>query len=256
MPDVETVVPAPGGAHLWCRAEGEGPAVLLIAGLGADHTVWDAVLPSLARARVIRYHQRGIGASSPLPAGFTTRDAARDAVAVLDGLGVERAHVYGHSLGGRIAQWVAADHPERVDRLVLGATTVGDRTGVPRPAAATAAFASGDPRAALELSFTPAHLAAHPELLEQTDFHAHSPEQFALQMAMSSAHDAAEALPLIAASTLVVHGTDDGITDARNAEILRAGVADSALLLLSGLRHQYLDESPAANATVAGFLLG
>ena len=54
----------------------------------------------------------------------------RDAVAVLDGLGVERAHVYGHSLGGRIAQWVAADHPERVDRLVLGATTVGDRTGV------------------------------------------------------------------------------------------------------------------------------
>lgn len=252
---------AADGAHLWHEvlepsSGGDAPVVVLLPGLGADHTVWDAVLPSLAGFRIVRLQHRGIGESSPAPEGWTTRDTAGDVVAVLDHLGLEQVAVYGHSLGGRIAQWVAADHPDRVTRLVLGASTVGDAHGVPRPAAATAAFASGDLRAALELSYTPAHLAAHPEIADRTAPANHDDAAFARQMAMSSAHDGADALPRITAPTLVVHGTDDGVTDARNAEILRAGIADSSLLLLSGLRHQYFEESPAANAMIAAFLRG
>ena len=62
-------------------------------------------------------------------AGYTTRAFARDAVAVLDAAGIDRAHVYGHSMGGRVAQWLAIDAPHRVGALVLGATTAGDSQG-------------------------------------------------------------------------------------------------------------------------------
>lgn len=114
-----------------------------------------------------------------------------------------------------------------VPRLVLGATTPGDAHGFPRPEAATT-----------------------------TENRAVSPEQGALQLAMSTAHDAGEALPRIRTRTLVVHGVDDRVTEVRNASILRDHIGDADLLLLAGARHAYPFERPDANAMIAAFLAG
>lgn len=139
-------------------------------------------------------------------------------------------------------------------KLILGATTPGDSHGVPRPPVAILAFETGDPQAALELVFTPEYLVAHPDAARQSENHAATPEQAALQLALSTAHDGWDALPRITAPTLVVHGIDDGVTDARNASILRDHIPNADLLLLSRARHGYLAERQDANAMVAAFL--
>lgn len=99
---------------------GSGPAVVLSNSLGSDHRMWDAQLAELERHfTVVRYDTRGHGAS-PVPAGpYSIDDLTDDVVALLDRLGIRRAHVVGLSLGGMTAMRLAARNPERVDRMVL-----------------------------------------------------------------------------------------------------------------------------------------
>ena len=81
---------------------------------------------------------------------------------MLDAAGVAAAHVVGHSMGGRVAQWLAADHPERVRRLVLIATSSGDRSATRRDPAALADLLSGDRDRMLPLFFEAEWADAHP----------------------------------------------------------------------------------------------
>ena len=83
----------------------------------------------------IVYDHRGTGQSDkPKSPPYSTRQFAADAIAILDEIGVERAHIYGISMGGRIGQWLAIDYPTRVGALILGCTTPGNAHGVVRPA--------------------------------------------------------------------------------------------------------------------------
>jgi 3-oxoadipate enol-lactonase/4-carboxymuconolactone decarboxylase len=104
------------------RIEGPAaaPALLLINSLGSDLSLWEPILPELLRHfRVIRYDQRGHGAS-PVPNGpYQVSDLGADALALLDRLGVQRAHVCGTSLGGMVSLWLAVHAPERIDRLAV-----------------------------------------------------------------------------------------------------------------------------------------
>src|SRR4051812_40742140 len=103
------------------HSTGEGPAVLLVMGLGLPGDAWWRTVPVLARThRVVTFDNRGVG-RSPQPAGpLTIASMAADAVSVLDAAGLARAHVYGISMGGMIAQELALGFPERVASLVLG----------------------------------------------------------------------------------------------------------------------------------------
>lgn len=128
MTDQPRTAVAPDGAHLGWWSYGDGHPLLLVAGQAVDHTSWTRCLPVLgAGRRVLVCDHRGIGASEPGDrARYTTRLLAEDLLAVLDAAGVERADVVGHSMGGRVAQWLATDHPERLDRLVLVSTSPGE----------------------------------------------------------------------------------------------------------------------------------
>ncbi|GAA3095480.1 alpha/beta fold hydrolase [Streptomyces rectiviolaceus] len=114
------------GVRLWTeRCGADGPALLLVMGAQASGLGWpDVLVEALAvRHQVIRYDHRDTGRSTTAfdEHPYPITDLARDAVAVLDGLGVERAHLVGMSLGGMLTQLVLADHPERV----LSATLIG-----------------------------------------------------------------------------------------------------------------------------------
>jgi pimeloyl-ACP methyl ester carboxylesterase len=103
--------------HTW---PGEGRAVVAVHGLTANHTCWYPVAEALAgRVRLTAYDLRGRGDSDKPPTGYSLAQHVRDLLGLLDHLGVERAVVMGHSLGAHIGVWLAAHHPERVDRLVL-----------------------------------------------------------------------------------------------------------------------------------------
>ncbi|MEU9186898.1 alpha/beta hydrolase [Streptomyces sp. NPDC048484] len=113
--------------HLWTEQRGsaDAPPLLLIMGAGASGLGWPEPLVKALAAhhRVIRYDHRDTGRStwSYEQQPYRITDLAADAIAVLDGLGVERAHVVGLSLGGMLAQLLIADHPDRV----LSATLIG-----------------------------------------------------------------------------------------------------------------------------------
>jgi 3-oxoadipate enol-lactonase len=111
------------GVALHVAESGAGPPLLLIMGLGASHDTWIAQREAFARAyHVIEFDNRGAGRSACPPPPWTVPDMAADAVGVLDGIGVARAHILGVSMGGMIAQELAIRHPERVDRLILAAS--------------------------------------------------------------------------------------------------------------------------------------
>ncbi|REH43861.1 3-oxoadipate enol-lactonase [Kutzneria buriramensis] len=101
-----------------------GPAVLLVHALGLDWRMWEPVMDALADGRrVYAYDIRGHGAAVGSPSPYTMDDTARDLLGVLDGIGVQRAHVVGLSFGGGIAQSAAVLAPERFVSLALLATT-------------------------------------------------------------------------------------------------------------------------------------
>ena len=114
-----------GAHHLAYDISGpeDRPAVLLSHCFAGNRHVWDAQLPALSAYRVIRYDARGHGESGLPPGPYRLDDLADDAVALLDALGIEQAHVFGISMGGRTARNLALRYPRRVASLGLITTT-------------------------------------------------------------------------------------------------------------------------------------
>src|SRR4051794_39413012 len=111
---------------LYHQDAGQGTPVVLIHGVGADGSSWDAITSALVpHCRVIRLDLRGHGRSGHIAGDCSLDDFVRDVIDVMDTVGVARAHIVGFSLGGMIAQAIALDHPDRVDRLVLLSAVAG-----------------------------------------------------------------------------------------------------------------------------------
>lgn len=229
--------------------------IVLIAGQSVSHRGWAPVLGQFTREhRVLVFDHRGVGESdATFPAEFTTRDFARDVVGILNDAGIDRAHVYGHSMGGRIAQWLAADAPDRVAGLALGGTTVGDAHGAARPQEATHALMSGDIGALLGLFYSPEWIAAHEDATAMLAAAPRTAEARRRHFSASTGHDGWPALGLIVAPTLVIHGTADELSVPENARILAAGIQGSELMLIEGARHGYFVEQPTTNDLVLDF---
>ncbi|MGO4690976.1 alpha/beta fold hydrolase [Glaciibacter sp. 2TAF33] len=248
-----TFATASDGARLWYLTRGDhGDAIVLIAGLAVSHAGWLGVIDRFAAGhRVVVFDHRGVGRSDDsFGVPWSTRDFAADVVAVLDAAGVDRAHVYGHSMGGRIAQWLAADAPERVGALALGGTTVGDRHGVIRPQEATDALASGNRDALLDFFFTPEWIPRNPDAAEAALPNARSREARRIHFGASAGHDGWSALPRIVSPTLVIHGRDDILCPPQNARILADHIAGARLRLIERARHGYYVEVPESSDDV------
>jgi pimeloyl-ACP methyl ester carboxylesterase len=252
---------AADGTRLYYEVTGAGPPLLLVAGQAQDRGLWAGARDDFAaRHRVIVFDHRGTGDSDkPEAPGYSTRGFAADAVAILDELGVARAHVYGVSMGGRIGQWLAIDHAARVGGLVLGCTTPGNAHGVRRPPEIDPVLASGDPDRMLPLLVTPAWSAANHDFLlavwEGRQRRPVPPHARQLHYQASEDHDAWDGLPSITAPTLVIHGADDLVNVPENAPLLADRIAGAELHLLPGARHAYFwERRPAASDLVLEFL--
>jgi aminoacrylate hydrolase len=115
-----------GDADLHYESTGDGPPLLLVAGLGGKGSFWASQVPALARRfRVVTHDHRGTGASSRSAIVYSAGQMADDLVRLMDALGIERAHLCGHSTGGAVGQHVALRYPDRLQRLVLSGSWCG-----------------------------------------------------------------------------------------------------------------------------------
>ncbi len=219
------------------------PPLLLGGSLGTDLRMWDAQLPLAERLRLVRFEQRGHG-RSPAPAGpYTIAALAGDVLELMDELGLERASYAGVSLGGMVGMWLAANAPERIERLVLictaaqlpNAAAYAERAVAVRAEGSIESIADGVVRRWL----TPQFAAAHPDvsarlrsMLTETDV-----EGYAGCCEAIAEFDLRDALDGIAAPTLVISGAQDTATPVE----LQAQVASA----IPGARHEIVD--PAAH---------
>lgn len=241
------------GAELEWTATGSGEPVLLIAGQAVTRHSWDPIVPFLAeRFEVVTFDQRGIGASTDgSHPPRTTRAIASDLQYVLSSAGVERAHVIGHSMGGRIAQWAAIDDPDAVGALVLIATTGGDSRGALRSAEATAALRRGEAEDLAGRFFTDSHLRTNPSAVDVFVRKEGSLGTRRRAFEASSEHDAWDDLVAIRSPTLVVHGAQDSITPVENGRALAAAISGAEYLEVVDGRHApQLDHAAVVDAII------
>lgn len=109
---------------IYYEQHGSGPAILMIAGMASDSKSWQFILDRMTKHfSLIIFDNRGCGRTECISDAYTIKDMAKDAVDLLDQIGLEKVHVIGHSMGGMIAQELALMHPERVDKLVLASSS-------------------------------------------------------------------------------------------------------------------------------------
>ncbi|ADB32579.1 alpha/beta hydrolase fold protein [Kribbella flavida DSM 17836] len=228
-------------------ADRNEPPLLLLAGQSNNHHWWDPVRADFeAGRRTITLDYRGTGDSDMPDRVYSTTGFAEDAVAVLDDLGLDRVDVYGTSMGGRVAQWLAILHPERVRGLVLGCTSPGRTHGFERSQEIRRALAHPDQTARdavlVDLMYTPGWVARNPgpyPVLGDAAMPAYAKGR---HLVASNSHDAWEELPSIKAPTLVLHGTDDVFSPAANAQLLADRIPHARAELIPGARHAYFHE--------------
>jgi pimeloyl-ACP methyl ester carboxylesterase len=252
---------ASDGTRLAYEVIGAGPPLLLVSGQANDRSIWNGLREAFAdRYRVVTFDHRGTGDSDkPEAPPYTTRGFAGDAIAVLDELGIERAHAYGVSMGGRIGQWLGIAYPERLGALILGCTTPGNAHGVRRSPHVDPALLSGDPQRMLPYLASLEWAAANQAFLTTWAawLRAHPVPPYARQLhfAASEGHDAWDQLPQITAPTLVIHGSADEMNVVANARLLAERIPGAELHIIDGARHVYFwDHAEEANRVVGEFL--
>ena len=113
--------------NLYYEIYGQGDPLVLIAGTGISCAPWRPFqVPEFSKHyQLLIYDHRGLGRSDKPDMPYSTRLFARDCAGLMEALGIRKAHIMGHSMGGRVAQWVALDYPEKVRSLVLSGSGSG-----------------------------------------------------------------------------------------------------------------------------------
>lgn len=251
------------------EAQPHAPWVVLVHGLGYGRWGWGPTADALAAtANLVLIDNRGIGDSDVPPGPYDARQMAGDVAAVLDDAGLDRAHVVGTSLGGMVAQQLAATRPERVDRLVLLSTTPGGDDAVPMPEATRELIAQaqnmGPAEALRALTANALSAQARGQDPELTDHvvalraaNPPDPDGWQAQAAAGVAYDGGGAERRITAPTLVVHGDADAVVHPDNAPLLAERIPSARLVLLEGAGHLLPFEVPETLAAlVSDFVVG
>lgn len=222
----------------------DAPPLLLGGSLGSTAQMWQPQAKALSTDfRVVRFDLRGHG-RSPVPEGpYTMADLGEDVLALMDHLGIGRAHYAGISLGGMIGQWLAVNAPDRIDHLALLATSPypgPPQTWLDRAALAREKGPGALADAVVGRWLTEGYARAHPDEVEELrDGIAGTPaEGYASCCEAISRWDVREDLPRVTAPTLVVGGAQDAATPVQdNAELIAERVPHARLVVLDHAAH-------------------
>lgn len=234
------------------RIEGPAaaPALLLLNSLGSDLSLWEPIMPELLRHfRVIRFDMRGHG-ESPAPKGpYEIAELGADALALLDRLGVQRAHVCGTSLGGMVGMWLAVHAPDRVERLALicsSARIAPVQAWQERAALVRAQGTSAVAQAVVGRWFTPEFASQHAAAIEryETMVSATPAEGYAACCEAIARWDFTDKLAQIACPTWILSGQQDPATPPAHGYLLAALIPGARIDVVPQAAHLAFAERP------------
>lgn len=250
-----------GGVRLHWQEQGQGSPLLLIMGHRYSSAMWRPLLPALtARHHVIWFDNRGVGGSDR-GGRFTVQDMARDALAVMDAAGVDRAHVFGVSMGGVIAIELAIQQPRRVISLLLGCTGILTADKPRAPAifrvlyylprwALRQLMTSRRPGQGYGSSAPPEAIAADQVVLAKDRYSVRGVAAQAAAVARYAVK--AEAVAALSMPALVMHGDEDPVVPMQWGAELAEALPDSRFVKFEGAGHNYI---VAARDQAAGAVL-
>jgi 3-oxoadipate enol-lactonase len=236
------------------RLEGPpgAPVLVLSHALGLSLAMWDPQMARLSRAlRVVRYDHRGHG-GSPVPAGpYRIEDLGRDLLHLLDRLALERVAFCGLSLGGMVGLWIAANAPDRVDRLVVFSAAA--RMARPQDYADRARQVRNHGMASvadlvIRRWFTTGFAARRPEIIASVRALLVSTpaEGYASACEAVASMDLGEDLPRIGAPTLIVAAAEDQATPPEQSREIARRIPSAEVVVIAGASHLANVEQPEA----------
>jgi pimeloyl-ACP methyl ester carboxylesterase len=254
------------GAQIYWEDSGVKGAepILLIMGLGYAHQMWFRTRPILeAKYRTILFDNRGVGQSDAPPGPYSIAQMADDAEAVLDAAGIGRAHVYGVSMGGMIAQEFALRYPARVNRLILGCTACGGSHAVsakPPVLQVLMARATMTAEEGAEAMVPYIYDASTPRERIDEDLAIRrsiypTAQGYMGQVQGIMAWSCFDRLDAIKSPTLVIHGETDQLVPPENAKIIADRITGSKIVMLKNASHIYSTDQPElSHAAILKFL--
>ncbi|HET8741687.1 MAG TPA: alpha/beta fold hydrolase [Gaiella sp.] len=252
-----------GGLQIAYERVGDGPATLLLHGGLADHRAWGPQLELADELTLVAWDAPGCGGSSDPTEPFRMEDYAAALAGFVVTLGLECAHVVGHSFGATLAIELALLEPARARSLVLASPYAGWAGSLPPAAVAErvehmlgaleqgpAALAAGFVETLFSANADPGLLAQAREMVE--DVRASGARAMLHAMAGCDLRDRLDAVD---APTLVLHGSEDVRAPAHVARAIHEAIPGSRLTVVDGIGHECNLEAPAAfNAAVRSFL--
>jgi len=227
--------------------------VLLIMGLGYTSEMWHRVAPPLAeRFRVIRFDNRGVGRSECPAVKWSMADMAADCAAVLDAASVDRAHVFGISMGGMIAQELTLRHASHVKSLILGCTSCGGSEAAPaddQVLRVLNARAHMTPEEGVWAMVPYIYDDSTPQSRIEQDLQIRlrtfpTARAYLTQLAAIQSWGSYSRLAGIRVPTLVIHGENDKLVPPENGRILARAIPQSELLMLQSASHIFTTDQP------------
>ena len=265
MPKIKT-----NNIELYYETHGAGQPLVLISGLGYPLWQWHKMVPFLAEHfQVITFDNRGVGQSDKPAGPYTAQMLAADTAGLLDALGIEKAIIAGHSMGGFIAQSMALDFPQKVAKLILCSTNFGGPHHVPVTAEAMNVLTDVTSDAltrfknGLAVSTAPGWSEKNPEMIEEwiqwRVANPIDPAPYQAQMAigfglMPEAAAFENKLPRLNVPTLILFGAHDKVVPPENASLLAEKISGSKIVILPNAGHFFpIEVAEAASRTITDF---
>jgi 3-oxoadipate enol-lactonase len=251
-----------GQTRIHYALEGQSglPVLVFSNSLGANHSMWDPQASAFRKKfRILRYDTRGHGQSSSTPGPYSIELLAKDVIALLDALDLDRVHFCGLSMGGMIGMWLGFNAPARLNKLLLCNT--GARIGTPeswntRIEAVRKNGMKPVAPAILERWFTPAFRQKAPEkmanilkMIEEAN-----PEGYVACCAAICDFDCREQLGKIHAPTLVISGGHDPATPPQDGRFLAQQIPAARYVELNAAHLSNIEDQDRFNHELAAFL--
>ncbi len=246
----------PGPPRIAVAIAGHGPLVLFLHGIGGNRNHWQHQLAFFSRQgfKAAAWDARGYGGSDDYEGALRFDDFSSDLKRVLDHVGVERAHLVGLSMGGRIARNFALQHPGRVLSLTLANTSPGfDALSAEEVLRFVEERKQRSPESTSRILGSRARAGAHEALL--ASFHALRNDSYLKTLEASVAQDRAAPLEKLAVPTLVITGDEDRVYPLELTQRMARRIPGAKLVVLEACGHlSNLEQPERFNEVLLGFL--